>query len=75
MVFDWVVIGAFVVGIIAGYVASAIRFTTHQIGTLREDRSDPDSPYLFLEIDKGGYQKIHSLPWVCMTVLLKDYTH
>ncbi len=70
---NWFVVGAFIVGAIAGYVINAIRVTNRTIGTLREDRSDPDSPYLFLEIDKGGYSKIHSKDWVCMRVLLKDY--
>lgn len=69
----WIIVAVFLGGIGVGIVISAIRYSGHRIGTLREDRSDPDSPYLFLEIDKGGYEKIHSMDWVCMSVLLKDY--
>lgn len=42
-----------VVGILIGYVVSSIIRRKHPVGFLRIDKSDPDGPYLFLELKKS----------------------
>ena len=42
-----------VVGILIGYVISSIIRRKHPVGFLRIDKSDPDGPYLFLELKKS----------------------
>lgn len=42
-----------VVGIILGFVVSSIIRRKHPVGFLRIDKSDPDGPYLFLELKKS----------------------
>lgn len=42
-----------VVGILIGYVISPIIRRKHPVGFLRIDKSDPDGPYLFLELKKN----------------------
>lgn len=42
-----------VVGIMIGFVVSSIIRRKHPVGLLRIDKSDPDGPYLFLELKKS----------------------
>jgi hypothetical protein len=42
-----------VVGIMIGFVISSIIRRKHPVGFLRIDKSDPDGPYLFLELKKS----------------------
>lgn len=42
-----------VVGIMIGFVVSSITRRKHPVGFLRIDKSDPDGPYLFLELKKS----------------------
>lgn len=42
-----------VVGILIGYVVSSIIRRKYPVGFLRIDKSDPDGPYLFLELKKN----------------------
>ena len=42
-----------VVGIMIGFVVSSIIRRKHRVGFLRIDKSDPDGPYLFLELKKS----------------------
>lgn len=42
-----------VVGILIGYVISSIIRRKHPVGFLHIDKSDPDGPYLFLELKKN----------------------
>lgn len=42
-----------VVGIMIGFVASSIIRRKRPVGFLRIDKSDPDGPYLFLELKKS----------------------
>jgi len=42
-----------VVGIMIGFVVSSIIHRKHPVGFLRIDKSDPDGPYLFLELKKS----------------------
>lgn len=44
------------------------------IGSLRVDKSDPDSePYLFLELDAGGMSDIYKKQSVRLRVKIKNY--
>lgn len=62
----------FVMGVSIGVVIALLVFKTYFIGTLRVDRSDPDEPYMFLELDKGVSQ-ISSKKQVVLRVKLEDY--
>lgn len=42
----------YLVGVIIGNVVTTIMFKSKQVGNLRIDTSDPDGPYLFLELTK-----------------------
>ena len=42
-----------VVGIMIGFVVSSIIRRKRPVGFLRIDKSDPDGPYLFLELKKS----------------------
>lgn len=42
-----------VVGIMIGFAVSFIIHRRHPVGFLRIDKSDPDGPYLFLELKKS----------------------
>lgn len=42
-----------VVGILIGFGVSSIIRRKHPVGFLRIDKSDPDGPYLFLELKKS----------------------
>lgn len=61
------------IGIVIGCILS--RFIPKKIvGTLRVDRSDPDSgPYLFLELTHGGMETIKKKKYVLFEVNLKSY--
>ena len=43
----------FAVGVIVGSVSTQLILWTKRVGNLRVDTSDPDGPYLFLELTKG----------------------
>lgn len=59
---------------IAGYeITDGIR-RQNCIGALRIDQSDPDeAPYLFLELDPDGMQKIHRYKTVTLRVRIENY--
>lgn len=47
------------IGILIGCVATVLMMRVKAIGNLRIDRSDPDGPYLFLELSKSINQFDH----------------
>lgn len=42
-----------VIGIMIGFAVSSIIRRKHPVGFLRIDKSDPDGPYLFLELKRA----------------------
>lgn len=62
----------FALGWSIGSIFTAIVFRFFLVGTLRIDRSDPDGPYLFLELKKG-IKKIVSKKYVVLKVEEKDF--
>lgn len=42
-----------VIGVLIGFIGAAITDRKRHVGFLRVDASDPDSPYLFLELKKN----------------------
>lgn len=42
-----------IIGVLIGFVVSFIIRRKHPAGFLRIDKSDPDGPYLFLELKKS----------------------
>ncbi len=42
-----------IIGIMIGFIVSSIIRRKHPVGFLRIDKSDPDGPYLFLELKKS----------------------
>lgn len=62
------------IGIVLGYVLSRVVPKEKPVGTLRVDRSDPDSgPYLFLELTQQGAGSIQKKKYVLFKVDLKSY--
>lgn len=69
----WLIIGI-VSGFAAGYGLSVFLRSRTFAGTLREDHSDPtEAPYLFLELEHGGMEKIHKYKAVTFKVKIEDY--
>ena len=61
-------------GILIGLLVSKFVFKDKPIGSLRVDKSDPDSePYLFLELDAGGMSDIYKKQSVRLRVKIKIY--
>lgn len=61
-------------GILIGLLVSKFVFKDKPIGSLRVDKSDPDSgPYLFLELDAGGMSDIYKKQSVRLRVKIKNY--
>lgn len=69
----WIV-PSFIVGFAVGFLVCAEIRRNNCAGTLREDRSDPtEAPYLFLELEPGGLEKIHCNSEVTFRVKLENY--
>lgn len=61
------------IGVLIGFGVSFF-FKPKNVGSLRVDHSDPDSgPYLFMEIAKGGMDKIRSSKYITLKVEIKNY--
>lgn len=64
----------FVVGMLVGWILTYANTKRQIVGTLREDRSDPDEPpYLFLELEADGMTRIQSHRLVTLRVLRENY--
>lgn len=61
-----------VVGILIGYVVSSIIRRKHPVGFLRIDKSDPDGPYLFLELKKS-FNEIIAQRTILLEVKCEDF--
>ena len=71
---NWILFTAFLLaGIIIGLIIGYCRIAKLTIGFLREDTSDPDSPYLFMELTHSGLDKIHRNKIVILKVKLENY--
>ena len=67
-------IGGLVLGLLLGFGLSAVIKRKKPVGTLRVDRSDPEeAPYLFLELERDGMDKIHKAKAVVFKVDLSSY--
>ena len=63
-----------IAGIIIGLFFGRYLFRGKIVGSLRVDRSDPDSePYLFLELSHKGADAIYKKKYVVLKVNIKDY--
>ena len=61
------------IGVLIGMVWRGVYLKTSAIGNLRVDHSDPDSPYLFLELNKE--QNIYTITqqnYVMLKVKVED---
>ena len=66
------VVGA-LIGIFVGMVWRGTYLKTNTIGDLRVDHSDPDSPYLFLELNKDqSVRTIEQQNYVMLKVKVED---
>lgn len=63
---------AFVIGMVIGCVFSSIVRRSKSVGKLRIDTSDPDGPFMFLELSKG-VGDISTKKQVLLQVDLKSY--
>lgn len=62
----------FTLGILVGVIFTGIVFRLFSAGTLRVDHSDPDSPFLFLELSKR-IETVISKKYVVLRVKAKDF--
>ena len=63
-----------IIGIAVGFLAAVLFFRSYEVGTLRIDNSDPDSPpYLFLEVEHGKSSVLQRSKYVRMKVDLRGY--
>lgn len=62
----------FVIGIVVGSLITQIIIRTLGVGTLRIDTSDPDGPFMFLELSKD-VNSVASKKYVVLKVNLKSY--
>lgn len=62
----------FAIGVIVGCILVNIVQRIKSVGALRIDTSDPDGPYIFLELDKG-IDTISSKKYVLLRVKLRNY--
>lgn len=73
---DWMWIAAIglIAGALIGFALAIILKKEKPIGTLRVDRSDPDeAPYLFLELEQNGMERIRQSKTVVLKVDLNGY--
>lgn len=73
----WICVGWNVLGIALGFFLATIiktkKTNARFAGTIRMDQSDPDSPYLFLELSPDGMSKIQHTDYVLLHVNLQNY--
>lgn len=62
----------FAIGVVVGCILVNIVQRVKSVGALRIDTSDPDGPYMFLELDKG-VDTISSKKYVLLRVKLRNY--
>lgn len=62
----------FAIGVVVGCILVNIVQRIKSIGALRIDTSDPDGPYMFLELDKD-VDTISSKKYVLLRVKLRNY--
>ena len=63
-----------VIGVLFGFIFAVLLQKRKKIGALRMDRSDPnEAPYLFLELDPDGMEKINRFKTVVLRVRLENY--
>lgn len=62
----------FAIGIVVGAIITRIISRPLGIGTLRIDTSDPDGPFMFLELSKD-VNTVASKKYVILKVNLKNY--
>lgn len=63
----------FVCGLFIGCILTNIIRRIRAIGTLCVELTDPDGPYIFLELDKGDAYQLAKQKCVLMQVRLKGY--
>lgn len=65
-------VSIFALGTVVGAIFMGIVFRFFLVGTLRVDHSDPDGPFLFLELSKR-VESVTSKKYVVMRVKAKDF--
>jgi hypothetical protein len=71
--FWWAFLSGIGFGIVGTMVVVALIAGRWYIGSLREDRSDPSEPYYFMEIPKGGLQRMGRLKHVILNIKRENY--
>lgn len=73
----WLLIGIFIsfsLGHVIGCFIGSSHKNEESIGTIKVDSSDPvEGPYLFIELEKDGLQKLYTKEYVMMKVDLDGY--
>ena len=63
----------FAIGVVVGCILVNIVQRVKSVGALRIDTSDPDGPYIFLDLDKGQVDTISSKKYILLRVKLRNY--
>lgn len=70
----FLILGVMALGIFTGYYLGMLTVKDEYAGTIRVDRSDPESgPYLFIELEPDGMKKLHEMKTVRLHVNLESY--
>ena len=72
LVLTLVLILFFIIGLVVGLISARYVIRKKTYGMLRIDRSDPDGPYLFLELDRN-VEELSKQKHVVFNVLDKNY--
>lgn len=62
----------FMIGVAVGAIITKIVLSNKSVGTLKYDTSDPDGPYLFLEVTKD-LDSIRLRKYITLKVDTKNY--
>lgn len=62
----------FALGVLFGLIIASFLNRSNSVGDLRIDTSDPDGPYLFLELSKG-VGDIYRKKYVTLRINTKNY--
>ena len=68
-----ILVTIFLVGIAIGRCSMRLSFFRHKAGNLRIDRSDPEGPYMFLELSVPGISIVEKKKYVVLDIVAENY--
>lgn len=68
----WFVIG-YAVGVLVECLIFLLSIDRYYVGRLREDRSIPEEPYYFMEIDSGRFERLKKNRFALLRIARENY--